>query len=87
MTFLEEWSLLDREHGNSLSGAIEALKASILRLPVVNGARVCALKIYLSSIKIGFTCHINSLIALHNFFPLSRQISKMSRMLLVQLLM
>ncbi|CAA6662978.1 unnamed protein product [Spirodela intermedia] len=39
MTYLEEWSLMDREHGNSLSGGIEALEASILRLPVVSGAR------------------------------------------------
>nr|DAD21347.1 TPA_asm: hypothetical protein HUJ06_022810 [Nelumbo nucifera] len=39
MTYLEEWSLLDRDHSNSLSGAIEALKASTLRLPVVGGAK------------------------------------------------
>ncbi|PKU59274.1 hypothetical protein MA16_Dca021696 [Dendrobium catenatum] len=39
MVFLEECSLLDREHSSSLSGAIEALEASILRLPVVGGAR------------------------------------------------
>ncbi|XP_020575463.1 QWRF motif-containing protein 2-like [Phalaenopsis equestris] len=37
--FLEEFSHLDREHSSSLSGAIEALEASTLRLPVVSGAR------------------------------------------------
>lgn len=41
MAYLEDWSLLDREHSSSLSGAIEALKASTLRLPIVGGARVC----------------------------------------------
>ncbi|XP_004292753.1 PREDICTED: QWRF motif-containing protein 2-like [Fragaria vesca subsp. vesca] len=39
MTYLEECSLLDRDYSNSLSGAIEALRASTLRLPVVDGAR------------------------------------------------
>ncbi|KAF8377631.1 hypothetical protein HHK36_031013 [Tetracentron sinense] len=39
MTYLEEWALLDRDHSSSLLGAIEALKASTLRLPVVGGAR------------------------------------------------
>lgn len=36
---LEEWSLMERDHSTSLTGAIEALKASTLRLPVVDGAR------------------------------------------------
>ena len=40
MTYVEEWSVMDREHYNYLSGLIEALKASTLRLPVVSGARV-----------------------------------------------
>lgn len=40
MPYLEETSLLIREHSSSLSGAIESLKASTLRLPVVSGARV-----------------------------------------------
>uniref|UniRef100_A0A1D1XJC4 Protein SNOWY COTYLEDON 3 n=1 Tax=Anthurium amnicola TaxID=1678845 RepID=A0A1D1XJC4_9ARAE len=40
MAYLEEWSLVDREHSSSLSGAIESLKASTLRLPVVGGAKV-----------------------------------------------
>ncbi|CAN8288416.1 unnamed protein product [Cochlearia groenlandica] len=35
MDYLEEWSLLDKNHSSSLSGAIEALKASTLRLPIV----------------------------------------------------
>ncbi|KAJ8475948.1 hypothetical protein OPV22_019675 [Ensete ventricosum] len=39
MTYLEEWSLMDRDHSNALSGAIEALKATTLRLPVVGGAK------------------------------------------------
>ena len=37
---LEDWANLDRVYTNSLSGAIEALKASTLRLPVVDGAKV-----------------------------------------------
>lgn len=40
---MEQWALLDRDHSNSLSGAIEALKASTLRLPVIGGARVSTL--------------------------------------------
>nr|XP_029124421.1 QWRF motif-containing protein 2 [Elaeis guineensis] len=39
MTYLEELSLLDRDHSNALLGAIEALKASTLRLPIVGGAK------------------------------------------------
>ncbi|RWR72801.1 QWRF motif-containing protein 2-like protein [Cinnamomum micranthum f. kanehirae] len=39
MSYLEEWTLLDRDHLSSLTGAIEALKASTLRLPVISGAR------------------------------------------------
>ncbi|CAN6450304.1 unnamed protein product [Victoria cruziana] len=39
MALLDEWSVLDRDHSCSLSGAIEALKASTLRLPVVGGAK------------------------------------------------
>ncbi|KAL2930044.1 QWRF motif-containing protein 2 [Bienertia sinuspersici] len=38
MVYLEDWSLLDDDHSNALQGAIEALKASTLRLPVVGGA-------------------------------------------------
>ncbi|XP_010909087.1 QWRF motif-containing protein 2 [Elaeis guineensis] len=39
MAYLEEWPLIDGDHFSSLSGAIEALKASTLRLPVVGGAK------------------------------------------------
>lgn len=42
MTYMEEWSVVDKEHYSYLSGLIKALKASTLRLPVVNGARVWA---------------------------------------------
>ncbi|XP_071729938.1 QWRF motif-containing protein 2-like [Rutidosis leptorrhynchoides] len=34
IAFLEEWACLDKDHSISLLGAIEALKASTLRLPV-----------------------------------------------------
>ncbi|CAL9162155.1 unnamed protein product [Musa hybrid cultivar] len=39
MAYLEEWSLMEQDHSSSLSGATEALKASTLRLPIVNGAK------------------------------------------------
>lgn len=39
MLYLEEWALMDKDHCSSLSGAAESLKASIIRLPVVGGAR------------------------------------------------
>ncbi|XP_048227352.1 QWRF motif-containing protein 2 isoform X2 [Ricinus communis] len=39
MIYLEELALIDHEYSRSLSGAIEALRASTLRLPVVCGAR------------------------------------------------
>ncbi|KAI7738092.1 hypothetical protein M8C21_010304 [Ambrosia artemisiifolia] len=38
MGFLEDWAYLDKGHSISLLGAIEALKASTLRLPVGAGA-------------------------------------------------
>ncbi|XP_057545299.1 QWRF motif-containing protein 2-like [Amaranthus tricolor] len=38
IAYLEEWSRLDKDHSSSMQGAIEALKASTLRLPVVGGA-------------------------------------------------
>ncbi|CAH2053294.1 unnamed protein product [Thlaspi arvense] len=38
MGYLERWSLLDRDHSNSLSGATGALKASTLRLPIIGKA-------------------------------------------------
>ncbi|GFP83913.1 protein snowy cotyledon 3 [Phtheirospermum japonicum] len=37
---LENWDQIDRDHCNSLSGIINALEASTIRLPVVGGARV-----------------------------------------------
>ncbi|CAN4092137.1 unnamed protein product [Withania somnifera] len=36
---LENWSMIDGEHCNSLSGTICALEASTIRLPIVEGAR------------------------------------------------
>lgn len=39
LVYLEEWAALDGEHYRSLSGAIEALNASTLRLPVTEGAK------------------------------------------------
>ncbi|XP_022888194.1 QWRF motif-containing protein 2-like isoform X2 [Olea europaea var. sylvestris] len=38
MMFLEDWGSLDKDQSISLLGAIKALKASTLRLPVVGGA-------------------------------------------------
>ena len=37
---LERLNLLDRDYWNSVSGAIKALEASTVRLPIVDGARV-----------------------------------------------
>ncbi|KAG8377532.1 hypothetical protein BUALT_Bualt08G0043000 [Buddleja alternifolia] len=42
---LECWDLLDRDHCSSVSGAIVALEASTLRLPVVGGARADVQKV------------------------------------------
>ncbi|XP_024451697.2 QWRF motif-containing protein 2 isoform X2 [Populus trichocarpa] len=39
MLCLEELALIDQDYSRSLSGAIEALQASTLRLPIVDGAR------------------------------------------------
>jgi len=41
IVYLENWSALEAEHSTSLSGTIEALKASTLRLPVTGRTRVC----------------------------------------------
>uniref|UniRef100_A0A0D3GLL5 Uncharacterized protein n=1 Tax=Oryza barthii TaxID=65489 RepID=A0A0D3GLL5_9ORYZ len=38
MAYLEEWSLLENKYANSLSGTVEALNATVLRLPVSDGA-------------------------------------------------
>nr|KJB29420.1 hypothetical protein B456_005G099700 [Gossypium raimondii] len=40
MIFLDEWTILDHDYCSSLSGSIKALMASMVRLPVVYGARV-----------------------------------------------
>ncbi|KAK9697143.1 hypothetical protein RND81_08G017800 [Saponaria officinalis] len=37
IAYLEEWAVLDERHSCSVQGAIESLKASTLRLPVVDG--------------------------------------------------
>lgn len=39
MAYLDCWALLERDHVDSLSGAVEDLEASTLRLPVTSGAR------------------------------------------------
>ncbi|CAA6661681.1 unnamed protein product [Spirodela intermedia] len=51
MAYIEDWGLLNREHSSSLLGVTEALKASILRLPVTGGGKadVPALKDAISS--------------------------------------
>ncbi|CAN1167782.1 QWRF motif-containing protein 2 [Linum perenne] len=38
INFLEDWSVLERDHCTALDGANEALKASTLRLPIVGNA-------------------------------------------------
>ena len=40
MAYLEEWSILERDYADSLSGIVDALTASILCLPVTDGAKV-----------------------------------------------
>lgn len=50
-TYLEEWLEMERDHSSSLSGTIEALRASTLRLPIVSGARVCTLEFSLQPIS------------------------------------
>uniref|UniRef100_A0A0D9XIS8 Protein SNOWY COTYLEDON 3 n=1 Tax=Leersia perrieri TaxID=77586 RepID=A0A0D9XIS8_9ORYZ len=39
ISYLEEWSDVERNHSSSMSEAIKALKASIIRLPIVCGAK------------------------------------------------
>ncbi len=41
MVYFDDWALLERDHIESLSGAVEDLEASTIRLPVTAGARVC----------------------------------------------
>ena len=40
MTYLDNWALLERDHIDAVSGAVEDLEASTLRLPVTGGAMV-----------------------------------------------
>ncbi|CAN6976173.1 unnamed protein product [Brassica oleracea var. botrytis] len=47
MGYLEEWSLMDRDHSISLLGATEVLKASTLRFPVIGKA---VMSVYLKHI-------------------------------------
>ncbi|KOM40212.1 hypothetical protein LR48_Vigan04g041000 [Vigna angularis] len=37
MTYLDDWAVLERDHIDALSGAVEDLEASTLRLPVTGG--------------------------------------------------
>lgn len=46
MTCLDELDLLDQDFSSSLSGITEALEARTLRLPVDEGAKVCAVFVY-----------------------------------------
>ncbi|KAM7252669.1 hypothetical protein ACFE04_008178 [Oxalis oulophora] len=39
VAYLDEWSLLETDHMNSLSGCLEDLEASTIRLPVTGGAK------------------------------------------------
>jgi hypothetical protein len=41
IAYLDDWALLEKDHIDSLSGAVEDLEASTLRLPVTGGAKVC----------------------------------------------
>ncbi|XP_027356943.1 QWRF motif-containing protein 2-like [Abrus precatorius] len=45
MMYLEDWGTLDSVYSGSLSGAIQALKASTFRLPVVDVAKAHGLKV------------------------------------------
>ncbi|KAL6509958.1 hypothetical protein OROMI_034989 [Orobanche minor] len=40
MTFLDEWTSMERDHTNSLTCAIRELQTSAVRIPVTGGARV-----------------------------------------------
>ncbi|KAL2894631.1 Protein SNOWY COTYLEDON 3 [Bienertia sinuspersici] len=39
MVYLEEWAFMVKDHCSSLSGAMESLKASTIRLPLIGGAK------------------------------------------------
>ncbi|KAK8624270.1 hypothetical protein V6N13_065619 [Hibiscus sabdariffa] len=51
MIFLDEWTVLDHDYCSYLSGAIEALTASTLRLPVVCGARVAKVNTLVAELR------------------------------------
>ncbi|KAH0890478.1 LOW QUALITY PROTEIN: hypothetical protein HID58_052907 [Brassica napus] len=70
MGYLEEWSLMDRDHSVSLLGAIEALKASTLRFPVIEKAVVDILDLK----------HIFGCCARYGIFHILSLISKVDEM-------
>lgn len=41
MAYLDDWAVLESDHIDALSGAVEDLEASTLRLPLTGGAKVC----------------------------------------------
>jgi len=41
MAYLDDWAVLERGHIDALSGTVEDLEASTLRLPLTGGAKVC----------------------------------------------
>ena len=41
MAYLDDWAVLQSDHIDALSGAVEDLEASTLRLPLTGGAKVC----------------------------------------------
>lgn len=47
MTYLDDWAVIETDHVDALSGAIEDLEASTLRLPLTGGAKVCLVYICL----------------------------------------
>ncbi|KAK7351597.1 hypothetical protein VNO77_11164 [Canavalia gladiata] len=51
MIYLEDWAILDPGYTRSLSEAIAALKASTLRLPVVDGAKAFSLSLLANVLK------------------------------------
>lgn len=40
MAYLDDWAVLERDHASSLSGLVEDLEASTVRVPLTGGARV-----------------------------------------------
>jgi hypothetical protein len=65
MVYLEEWSILERDYADSLSGIVESLTASILCLPVTDGAKVVnSIPLY----KIVCTCSLPFCVLKLKFF-------------------